>query len=113
MTCVVCDGVQEWDVTVGDTAPPLSGHLENADGTRPDLTGASLALRLIDSLGATVQNLAAMLVDDPLTAQFHYQWVAGDTDAAGTLRGRIRVTYPSTSVEWFPTGGYFLVRVGA
>lgn len=117
MTCSTCapmDCSCPWDMTVGDLTPALSGYLKNGDGSRPDLTGSTLRIKIIDSAGTVIQAAGVVVVDDPILATWHYPWVTGDTDAPGMLRARIRVVYPSTKPETFPSGGrWFYIRVGA
>lgn len=114
MTCQTCLdlGSDVWTMSQGDLSPRLSGHLENADGTRPDLTGATVLFLMENPAGVTVIN-AAVVVDVPLTAQWHYQWVNPNTTIRGSFRGRIRVVYPSGNPEMFPSGGgFFLIHIG-
>lgn len=126
MTCATCgNGTGTADdpilITVGDTATPFSGYFENGDATattpatRPNLTGATVKIRIRDSSGANITfTSAGLTITNPLTASWSYAWAAGDTDAPGSLRITFVVTFPSGKVETFPSGGrYILVKVAA
>lgn len=126
MTCATCSNgtgtaTDPILMTVGDTNPPLAGYFENGDATatlpatRPNLTGATVKIRIRDSSGTAITFTAAGLtILDPVAATFSYAWTVGDTDAAGSLRVTFQVTFPSGRVETFPSGGRFiLVKVAA
>lgn len=126
MTCATCGNGTGTSanpilMTLGDTDPPLVGHFENGDATatlpatRPNLTGATVKIRIRDSSGANITfSSVGLTITNPLTASWSYAWAVGDTDALGSLRITFVVTFPSGKVETFPSGGRFIfVRVAA
>lgn len=123
MTCTACATTRSGPIvmTVGDTAPALVGHFENGDATaslpatRPDLTGATVKIRIRNSAGTVIKfSSVGLTITNPVTASFSYAWSAPDTAAAGTLRITFVVTFPSGAQETFPSGGrYIRVVVGA
>lgn len=101
-------------IKTNDTSPLLSVTLTDANGTGIGLAGASARFHMkafgADSLKidapATV-GIVGVGVDGLVT----YDWIAGDTDTAGTYYGEIEVTYGDARVETFPNNGYFTIII--
>lgn len=83
----------------GDLSPALTGDL-NAD-----VTGATVVAVLRKQHGTTVLTRTCTITDGP-TGIVTYQWVAGDTDIAGTYSVEFKVTYAGGAIQRFPQRSY-------
>lgn len=98
-------------IKTNDTGPVLSVTLTDANGNGIGLAGASARFHM-KAFGATSLKIdeAATIIDD-VNGVVKYDWVAGDTDTAGTYYGEIEVTYGDATVETFPNNGYFTILI--
>ena len=98
----------------GDTSPAIEYALSPTDIT---LNGASVVFNMKDRRGQVkVNRQAATITDDGLlsdTPTIQYDWVAADTDTAGTYYAEFEVTYADTTVESFPNSGFITVEIEA
>lgn len=94
-------------LTVGDRRTPLTDALTDSSGAAIDLTGHTVALRMVAEDGTVKINSAAGSVDSPATNGYvTYNWAAGDVDTAGTYWYWWVVTRTSDGkVEHFPADG--------
>ncbi len=99
-------------IKTNDTGPVLSVTLTDANGNPVGLAGAYARFHM-KAFGATSLKIdAPATVDISLPAgTVRYDWVAGDTDTAGTYYGEIEVTYGDATVETFPNNGYFTIII--
>jgi len=98
-------------IKTNDTGPVLSVTLTDANGNGIGLAGASARFHM-KAFGATSLKIdaPATIIDD-VNGVVKYDWLAGDTDTAGTYYGEIEVTYADTTVETFPNNGYFTIII--
>ncbi len=89
---------------VGDLSPVLKADL-NAD-----LTGASVVAKLRREHQATTMSRTCTITD-ATNGVVQYQWVAGDTDTAGTYLVEFFVTFAGGAVERFPQRSYSEVTI--
>lgn len=94
----------------GDTSPSLLYALAPAS---TDLTGASVrfSMKSLDADAIKVNRAAAVIVTETVTPTVRYDWLAADTDEAGTFLAEFEVTYPGGAVETFPNSGFITVRI--
>lgn len=95
----------------GDTAPPFSAILRDANGDPVDLTGASARLLMRFATTRKQKVAGACSIPNPPTGQVVYQWATPDTDRAGVFELEVEVTYGDFTVETFPRAGHQRVRI--
>lgn len=84
----------------GDLAPILTIQFKN--GTSPvDLTGATAVAKIRRRHQTTVLT-KTLTVSTPTSGVGTYQWVAGDTDTAGTYEVEGLATFSGSIPERFP-----------
>jgi hypothetical protein len=89
-------------LVVGDTAPPLSATLSNADGVQ-DLTGVtSVIMRLKPSTGGTVLEIEMDVDADPTTGIVTHDWQTAETNAVLKYTVEFVVTFADGTIETFP-----------
>ena len=102
----------------GDLEPDLI--IDIADPTGAADLNAVVSWRLVAKLrGATgllldeVLAPGAVVVDseDASKAVVTRPWVAGETDAMGTLRGVVKAVWPDDRPQTFPTEAFWEVRI--
>ena len=93
--------------TVGDRRIPIGDTLADADGTAVDLTGCTVAFRMVLCSDDTVKiNSASATVDSATDGQVSYAWTADDVNTAGIYAYWWIVTNTATTkVEHFPADG--------
>lgn len=96
-----------FEIVSGDVLPVLVVDITDANGA-VDLTGASANLVLRNSDATAVYLNAACAVSGNTAT---YTWQPGDTDVAGDYVAEIVVTFADTTVQSFPTEGYFPVTI--
>lgn len=93
----------------GDTSPSISYELTP---TTVDLTGASVVFNMTTRRGVVKVSRAAATVTTPTgTPTVQYDWIAADTDTAGTYRAEFEVTYGDGSIETFPNTGFLTISI--
>ena len=98
-------------IKTNDTGPVLSVTLTDANGNGIGLAGASARFHM-KAFGATSLKIdAPATIKDDVNGVVQYDWVAGDTDTAGTYYGEIEVLYGDATVETFPNNGYFTIII--
>lgn len=92
--------------TVGNRRTSIADTLIDADGDAIDLTGHTVAFRMIAADGTVKVDNAAATVDDATAGNVSYAWAAADVDTAGTYYYWWIVTRASNSkTERFPGDG--------
>ena len=101
----------DFKLKAGDLLPALPATLLNPDGTPFNLVGCSVVFRMRKH-GATsyAVEAAAELVDED-TGRVRYNWLAGDTDAAGFYRAEFTATTADNKPITFPNSGHFTVSI--
>lgn len=96
----------DFPLCVGDGLPLLEEILQNADGSNPDLTGATVQLVIQDEdHAAPAFGGQADIVGDPTQGVVRYTWLESDTQTPGVYSYRWVVTFPSATLpETFPNG---------
>ncbi len=98
-------------IKTNDTGPVLSVTLTDANGSGIGLAGASARFHM-KAFGADSLKIdAPATITDDDDGLVRYDWVAGDTDTAGTYYGEVEVTYGDATVETFPNNGYFTIII--
>jgi len=96
------------EITKGDTHKSLVAELiaENlSENEVPvDLTGCSVAFRMVSDAGVVKVNDAAATIDDVDAGQVSYAFSDADVDTAGTFWGWFIVT-SSDKTDTYPRGG--------
>ena len=91
----------------GDTAPAL--RIELTDGDPP------VAVALTTATEIRLRTSGAVTLDRVVTGDANglitYQWQAGDTDQAGTVRAEVRVTAADGRKQTFPPDGYLTIVI--
>jgi hypothetical protein len=102
----------------GDLEPALELTLTDETGARVDLANAAAVTLTAIRQGADEPTLddAAMTVDqdddDPDThGDVSYAWESGDTDTEGNYRYFVRVTWPGSKRQTFPSRGTMLLVI--
>jgi hypothetical protein len=93
-----------------DTAPSVEAVLKNSAGSAVDLTGATVNFHMKDLSGTVVVAAAASVTDD-IGGTVQYDWIAADTDTAGTFYAEFEVEYPDGTIETFPNTGSVAVNI--
>lgn len=91
-------------MTAGETGP-ITFALEGADGTRQDVTGAAVTLRVVQpSTGTVVVNAVAMTLSDAANGEVTWTRTALQTATAGDYMYQIKAVLADASVVFFPDG---------
>ena len=93
-----------------DTSPSLQATLKDAAGSVVDISGSSVRFHM-KSIDGTLKVDEAMIIVDGTNGVVQYDWVAGDTETAGSYFVEFEVTYSDSSVETFPNNGNESVTV--
>lgn len=93
-----------------DTVPVLEAILKDSDGVVVDVTGASIRFHMA-TIGGTLKVDDTGSVVDGSAGHVRYEWIAADTDTAGTYLAEWEVTYPNSTIETFPSDGYFEIEI--
>jgi hypothetical protein len=94
----------------GDLLPALTGTLLNPDLSAVDLTGATVALELVQMATSQVIALPADIQGtDATLGLVEHAWAAGETDQSGAYFYHWLVTWPSSGPESFPNNSRGLV----
>ena len=90
-------------LTVGDRRRSFARTLENPDGTPLDLTGMTVAFRMVNAADNAVKiNNAAAAVVTAAEGKVRFDWGATDVDTAGTYFVWFIVTDGASKVETYP-----------
>lgn len=78
---------------------PETGEVEEGD----DLTDGVVIFNMRNAdTGENKIEDGAVVVDDALTGEVHYEWQPGDTDEPGAFVGEFEVTYPGDKPITYP-----------
>jgi hypothetical protein len=95
-----------------DRLPSIQASLTYPGATAVDLTGATVKFIMKLPAGAVKVNAVAVVVT-PASGIVRYDWLAIDTDVAGTYDAEWEVTFTGGKKQTFPTDGYLSVNVVA
>jgi len=105
----------DFTIKTGDTGSALQATLENSGGTPVSIQGATVLFKMIPIAGGTTVIAATATIDQisasTLTGQVHYNWATSDVQTAGLYLGEWEVTYSSGTVQTFPNGDPFRIRI--
>lgn len=99
----------------GDTLPVINATLTTGptagSQTPVNLTSASVVLVLKPTSGGAASRKTASIVS-ALNGTVKYDWVAGDTNTAGTYNAEWEVTFSGGGIQTFPNDAYFQITIG-
>lgn len=102
-----------FELTQGDTEPPLRAILKDADGRVAVLQPTDVVhLRMkpaIPGLRASIDNAAEVIDADEGDVQ--YQWVPADTATPGVFEAEFHVSNPTGYSKTFPNDEYIQVVI--
>lgn len=103
----------EFHIKVGDTAPPITGTLENGAGQVISLAGIQSVRFVMRAIhGATAPKVNGFaIVDNAAGGVVHYDWQPIDTDTPGGYKGEWVVTFAGGQVERFPNDRNLTIAV--
>ncbi|MBX9790183.1 MAG: phage baseplate upper protein [Pirellulales bacterium] len=99
-----------YQLTVGDRLVPLRKQLVDRDGNPVDLTGSTVAFRMVNAAGTVKINNAAAVIESAATGEVRYDWAAGDVDTAGEFWGWF-IRTQGGKTEHYPSGASFAVLI--
>lgn len=104
-----------YDIKTGDDTPALAFQLYYPDGTKPDLTGATITIKLVRaSDGVVVTAAGAMTAVAPATNGIaQYAFPLNGYPLPGTHHGEISVTLASGRHVTFPGKGYLEININS
>jgi hypothetical protein len=105
-----------YDIKTGDDTPALAFQLANPDATKPNLTGATITLKLVRVTdGAVVTAAGAMTAIAPAatSGQVQYVFPVNGYPVAGAYRGEISVVYSGGRRQTFPGRGFIDIQINA
>lgn len=98
----------DFTIKSSDTLPVLSITCEDDTGAAVDLTGCAAQFHMLAAFGQPAGvlkvNAAAVIDPDQVTnkGKVSYNWVAADTNTAGTYFGEFQITFPGGGIETWP-----------
>lgn len=105
-----------YDLKTGDDTPALAFQLYYPDGTKPDLAGATITMKLVRAAdGVVVEATGAMTAISPASTsgQVQYVFPLNGYPVAGAYRGEINITLASGRHVSFPGQGYLDININA
>lgn len=101
-----------FNIKQGDRLPVLRATLARDDGTKIDVTGATVRFFMSTVAGATPKiNGSLCDIIDAANGVVEYVWGATDTSDAAQFRGEFEVTYADGRKETVPNDTYVLVDI--
>jgi hypothetical protein len=99
-------------LTQGDLLPVFSQQLVNADGTTPDLTGATVECRVQPTDRSKQAFVTPATIADPRSGFVTHNWSAAETAFPGFYAVQFRRTDGAFVQSW-PPNRYYIVEVKA
>lgn len=95
-----------------DLLPTLSATLGYADGSTPDLVGATVRFIMRKQGAAGPKVNAPATIVDPATGSVRYDWTAPDVDTVGEYLAEFEVHRSGDAKpQTFPTASYFSISI--
>lgn len=94
-----------------DTLPAISAQLVDADGTVPDITGATVKFIMRLTSGGAAKVDASATIVTAATANVKYGWIGADTDTVGDYEGEFEVTLATGGIQTYPNSKYIPIKV--
>jgi len=99
------------NIKQNDTSPSIQTQFLDGDGLPVDITGnLGVSFHMRDAAGTVKIDTAATVVT-AASGIVRYDWLAADTDTAGTFQAEFEVTYSDGKVETFPNASYIEVVI--
>lgn len=102
---------EQFYIKRNDTSPSIQRTLLDASGTAITLSGATVRFHMRSRADGSTKTDEAATIVDAGNGIVKYDWVAGDTDTAGTYDAEFEVTYADTTIETFPNSGFIDIIV--
>lgn len=99
----------DWTCKAGDTGTALQGTLLRANGSPPDLTGATV--RFVMKSGETTVIDRAIPVADPAAGVVVVGFDADEISEPGSYQAEFQVTYPDRRRETFPNTRQIIIKI--
>lgn len=93
-----------------DTWPAINATLSDANGPINLTTATTVKILLKPTGGGTLIQGTCTIVN-AAAGTVRYQWVTGDTVAAGTYNGEFEITWADGKIGTVPNEGYFTVEI--
>lgn len=99
------------NIKQNDTSPSIQTQFLDGDGLPVDITGnLGVSFHMRDAAGTVKIDTAATVVT-AASGIVRYDWLAADTDTAGTFQAEFEVTYSDGKIETFPNASYIEVVI--
>ena len=99
------------NIKQNDTSPSIQTQFLDGDGLPVDITGnLGVSFHMRDAAGTVKIDTAATVVT-AASGIVRYDWLAADTDTAGTFQAEFEVTYSDGKIETFPNASYIEVII--
>lgn len=97
-----------------DRLPSLEVICKDASGVAVDLTAATSAKFIMkNNTGGAVKVNTTAVISSAGSGLVRYDWLAIDTDTAGTFSGEFEITFPTAKPLTFPNGEYITITIFA
>lgn len=99
------------NIKQNDTSPSIQTQFLDGSGLPVDITGnLGVSFHMRDAAGTVKIDTAATVVT-AASGIVRYDWLAADTDTAGTFQAEFEVTYSDGKIETFPNASYIEVVI--
>lgn len=94
-----------------DLLPTIEADLGYADGSQPDLAGATVRFIMRKSGDPAPKVNAPAAVVDPVVGTVRYDWLPADVDTVGEYIAEWEVHRADGKPQTFPTGSYHSISI--
>lgn len=99
-------------VKQNDTKPDLQVTVNDDNGDAIDVSGATIAFHMNDSINTSKVDSAGSIVT-AASGIIKYVWQTGDLDTVGIYNAEFQITFSDSSILTTPSNGYLIIVVGA
>ena len=101
----------DFSIKSHDRLPSIKATLSGGGGQPLDLTGATVTFIMRNKSGGAPKVNAAAVVVDAAAGSVRYDWLATDTDIAGSYQAEWQITWSDGKQQTAPTLSYHTVDV--